>query len=98
MSARERDDSVVATTHAQPRFKAGFSASLRFSVTEQMVANFAALTGDRSALHVDEVFARRSSYRQPVVHGMLPVVFLAMVEGIHVDGLLASVRAITGRF
>ena len=38
------------------------------------------MTGDRSALHVSEAFARRSAYRRPVVHGMLPVGFIALID------------------
>ena len=37
---------------------------------------FAELTGDVSSLHVDPSFARRSQYRRPVAHGMLPVALL----------------------
>ncbi len=53
------------------------AVSLRFCLTQALVDRFAALTGDRSALHVDAAFARRSPYRRRVVHGMLPVMYLA---------------------
>jgi 3-hydroxybutyryl-CoA dehydratase len=88
----------VATTDIQARFKAGFTSSVRFRVSEGMVANFAALTGDQSALHVSEGFARRSIYRQPVVHGILPVAFLSLVDGLRIDGLVGIPIAISGRF
>jgi 3-oxoacyl-[acyl-carrier protein] reductase len=63
-----------------------------------MVASFAALTGDQSALHVSDAFASRSIYRRPVVHGMLPVTFLSLVKGFRVNGLVCSPTAISGRF
>ena len=63
-----------------------------------MVAKFAVLTGDQSALHVSEAFARRSIYRQPVVHGILPVAFLSLVDGLRIEGLVGSPIAISGRF
>jgi 3-oxoacyl-[acyl-carrier protein] reductase len=63
-----------------------------------MVARFAALTGDRSSLHMSEGFARRSAYRQPVVHGMLPVGCLALLPALHVVGFRAVPLALTGRF
>ena len=53
--------------------RSGGGCTVRFRVSEEMVQKFAALTGDRSALHMSEAFARRSAYRRPVVHGMLPV-------------------------
>ncbi len=92
------DKSVVAAIDIQARFEAGFSSSVRFCVSEGMVANFAALTGDQSALHISEAFARRSIYRQPVVHGILPVAFLSLVDGLRIDGLVGSPIAISGRF
>ncbi len=73
-------------------------AAIRFCVSERMVAEFAALTGDQSALHVSGAFARRSAYRQTVVHGMLPVALLALVEGLRIDGLIAIPIALRGRF
>jgi 3-oxoacyl-[acyl-carrier protein] reductase len=71
---------------------------VRFRVSEKMLADFARLTGDHSALHVSEVFARRSIYRRPVVHGVLPVAFLALAEGLRIDGLVGRPIAISGRF
>jgi 3-oxoacyl-[acyl-carrier protein] reductase len=41
-----------------------------------MVNNFAKLTGDYSSLHIDKIFARRSLYRENVVHGLLPLGFI----------------------
>ena len=73
-------------------------AAIRFCISERMVAEFAALTGDQSALHVNEAFARRSAYRQTVVHGMLPVASVALVDGLRIDGLVAVPIAIRGRF
>lgn len=49
---------------------------LSFWVNDEMVNRFVQLTGDRSSLHTDADFARRSMYRAPVVHGVLPVLFV----------------------
>jgi 3-oxoacyl-[acyl-carrier protein] reductase len=51
-----------------------------FTISPEMVDAFAALTGDRNALHVDEEIARRFRYRQRVVHGMLPVSLMVCLE------------------
>jgi 3-oxoacyl-[acyl-carrier protein] reductase len=72
--------------------------SFALRVTPDMVAAFAALTGDRSSLHVNEAYARRSAYRQPVVHGMLPVGCLALLPSLHVEGVRAVPVALGGRF
>ena len=73
-------------------------AALGVTISPPMVATFAALTGDRSNLHVDEAFARRSSYRQPVVHGMLPVACLALLPSLRLPGFRTMLRGLSGRF
>jgi 3-oxoacyl-[acyl-carrier protein] reductase len=54
-------------------------ASIDFRITKEMIDQFAALTGDRSALHVDAEFARRSPFRRRVVHGVLPLMYLSQL-------------------
>ena len=73
------------------------AGTVRFRILEEMVERFAELTGDRSALHVSEAFARRSAYRRPVVHGMLPVGFIALIDRFRLKAPLHSV-AISGHF
>ncbi|WP_280465808.1 SDR family NAD(P)-dependent oxidoreductase [Nocardia brasiliensis] len=48
-----------------------------FRVTDTDVATYAAATGDRNPLHVDNDFGHRSPYGRPVAHGAL-VVTLAL--------------------
>ena len=76
----------------------GLSSKIHFRISEELVDRFAAITGDASSLHVDQGFARRSQYRRPVVHGMLPVGLLALVPALHLEGLSCVLRALTGRF
>lgn len=70
----------------------------RFQVSEDLVARFAALTGDRSSLHVSDSFARRSAYRRRVVHGMLPIAFLAALSSFRAKGFQCVPTAVSGRF
>jgi 3-oxoacyl-[acyl-carrier protein] reductase len=67
-------------------------------ISRDMVAAFASLTGDRSSLHVDDAFARRSAFRQPIAHGMLPLAFLAVSAPMAIDGRRAFPLALSGRF
>lgn len=53
---------------------------LSFAVSAEMVQRFARLTGDFSSLHMDADFARRSMYRENVVHGFLPLLFLGALD------------------
>ena len=41
------------------------------TVTEADLVNFAGLSGDFTALHTDEEFARRTAFRRRIAHGML---------------------------
>ena len=47
------------------------------TITETDVTNFAALTGDFNALHVDHEAARRGPFRRPVAHGLLGLSYAA---------------------
>jgi 3-oxoacyl-[acyl-carrier protein] reductase len=74
------------------------ASSLRFQVSQEMVESFAALTGDRSSLHVNDSFARRSAYRRTVAHGMLPIGFLAALRSFRAEGFQCAPTAVSGRF
>jgi 3-oxoacyl-[acyl-carrier protein] reductase len=73
-------------------------ASVHFSVSQELVTRFAALTGDWNRLHVDEAFARRSSFRRPVVHGMLPVSFLPLLPHFDLEGFRCLLVGLSSRF
>lgn len=72
--------------------------SVSFRITPEMMAQFAELTGDRSSLHTDENFARRAMYRRNVVYGMLPLAFIPLLDVCCVDGVIASLKSLNGRF
>ncbi len=72
-------------------------SSRELTVSREMVEQFAELTGDHSALHVDPSFGRRSAYRANLVHGMLPVAYAALVAAREADRPLVF-RGISGRF
>ena len=74
------------------------TAAMPFTISDEMVAAFAALTGDRSSLHVDDAFARRSAYRRRIVHGMLPLGFFPIAVPAPPAGLQWVPTAVTGRF
>jgi acyl dehydratase len=49
------------------------------TVTETDIVNFAALSGDWSAVHSDEEYCRTSPYKTRIAHGLLG---LALTEGL----------------
>ncbi len=51
-------------------------AEMSFLVDEELIKAFVRFSGDRSSLHTDPAYGRRSRYNSTVIHGMLPVVLL----------------------
>jgi NAD(P)-dependent dehydrogenase (short-subunit alcohol dehydrogenase family)/acyl dehydratase len=52
-------------------------AGARLEITPALLDDFAALTGDRSPIHMEPEFARITRFRERIAHGMLPVLFFA---------------------
>lgn len=64
----------------------GQRASLARTITAEDVADFARLSGDRNALHLDEEFAVRTEFGQRVVHGFLHASLLSTLVGTKLPG------------
>jgi 3-oxoacyl-[acyl-carrier protein] reductase len=45
-----------------------------------MIESFARLSGDYNSMHMDVEVARKSRFRQTIVHGMLPFSFLSIIQ------------------
>lgn len=63
-----------------------------------MVRLFAELTGDHNPLHMDEDFARRCEYRHTIIHGMLPLLFIALNFKSGDKGVNYGLHKISARF
>lgn len=83
---------------ARTAIREGTISEVEFTVSGEMVAEFAELTGDFSSLHMDGQFARKSIFRSNVVHGMLPVCFLPRLDFLIVEGLSCIPVEIGGQF
>lgn len=64
----------------------GQEASLTKAFSAQDVELFARLTGDTNPLHLDPVYARTTSFRKPVVHGILVNGLISAVIGTGMHG------------
>jgi 3-oxoacyl-[acyl-carrier protein] reductase len=53
--------------------------STPISISDKILQDFVLLTKDSSSLHTNSKFARRSIYRENVIHGMLPVSFISIL-------------------
>ncbi len=50
-------------------------------VTDEMVREFARITGDNNPLHLDDDFAKKSIFGKRIVHGMLVASLISKVLG-----------------
>ena len=64
----------------------GDKAEIRHTVTQQDLDKFVDLTGDDNKLHVDKEYAAKTSFKNPVVHGMLGASFISTIIGTKLPG------------
>lgn len=67
-------------------FYIGEIASLKHKVRLSDVEKFVQLSGDDNKLHVNKEFAKLTSFRKPVVHGMIGVSFISTLIGTKIPG------------
>ena len=66
--------------------KIGQSKKFQITITESMVNDFAKISGDFSPIHMDETYAKSTTFNKRVVHGMLLATFLSRVDGMYLPG------------
>ncbi|MFZ6024738.1 MAG: SDR family oxidoreductase [Bacteroidota bacterium] len=64
----------------------GEKAEIIHTVTEKDVNSFASLTGDDNKLHMEDSFAKQTSFGKRVVHGMLSASFISTIIGTKLPG------------
>ncbi len=76
----------------------GQKATFSRVIGEAEIRAFAAVTGDRNPLHLDEAFARRTRFGRPIAHGMLSASLISAALGTSVPGPGAIYLSQTLRF
>lgn len=64
----------------------GQKESLRHKVTQSDIEKFVDLSGDDNKLHVNKEFAAKTSFKKPVVHGMIGASFISTIIGTKIPG------------
>jgi len=64
----------------------GDTAQFEVIIDEAMVQKFADLSGDNNPLHMDAEFARQTSLKERVAHGMLGGALFSRLVGMHLPG------------
>ncbi|NOZ34224.1 MAG: SDR family oxidoreductase [Chlorobi bacterium] len=64
----------------------GQKAEIQHTITQKDIEKFVDLTGDDNRLHVDNEFAKNTSFKKPVAHGMLGASFISTIIGTKLPG------------
>ena len=66
--------------------KIGMEKKFTIKITESMLENFANLSGDYNPLHMDKDYAKTTSFKKRVCHGMLLSSFFSRLVGMYLPG------------
>lgn len=66
--------------------KVGDQYQTDFVITQEMVNEFAELSGDKNPLHIDAEFAAQTPFKQPIVHGIFSVSIISKIMGTEFPG------------
>src|SRR3982751_992302 len=61
--------------------KVGDAFSTSREVTDQLIREFAELSGDHNPIHLDEEFAKTTRFGRRIAHGMISGAFISAVLG-----------------
>jgi len=64
----------------------GEKAEIKHKLTQEDLDRFVELTGDDNKLHVSKEYAANTSFKKPVVHGMLGASFISTIIGTKLPG------------
>lgn len=67
----------------------GNRASFEVTVTDALVASFAALSGDTNPLHTEKSYAQKQGHKMVVAHGMLGGALFSQLIGMYLPGTYA---------
>lgn len=65
----------------------GEAAQFAAVLDEQLIREFAALSGDQNPLHTDAAYAAHTPFKGVVAHGMLAGAFFSRLVGMYLPGL-----------
>ena len=68
------------------KFKAGDTAEMSKTVTEEDIVLFAKVTGDHNPVHVSREFAEKTRFGERIAHGMLSAGLISAVIGMKLPG------------
>ncbi|MBU2914646.1 MULTISPECIES: MaoC family dehydratase [Reichenbachiella] len=66
--------------------KVGDQYTTDFTITQDQIAAFAELSGDKNPLHLDAEYAAETPFKKPIAHGIFSASFISKVLGMDFPG------------
>ena len=76
-----RTHTVTHSRATMMEVKLGASFSTERMVTDELIRQFAEISGDFNPIHLDEEFAKKTRFGRRIAHGMLSGAFVSAVLG-----------------
>jgi acyl dehydratase len=73
-------------THTFDEIPVGYVKNFSVKITEEILNNFANISGDFNPLHMDEQHAKTTQFKRRVCHGMLLASFFSRLLGMYIPG------------
>jgi 3-hydroxybutyryl-CoA dehydratase len=67
-------------------YKAGDSATISKTITDDAIRQFADLIGDHNSVHLDDEFAKQTRFGRRIAHGMLSASLISTCIGTRLPG------------
>ena len=64
----------------------GDSTKIEHTITNADIDKFVNLSGDDNRLHIDKEFAKKTSFKKPIAHGMIGASFISTIIGTKIPG------------
>lgn len=64
----------------------GMKSSFSQTITDTDIKGFAAISGDKNPVHIDECYAEKSRYKKRIAHGLLTASFFSAIFGTRIPG------------
>ncbi len=76
----------------------GMKEEFTMAITQEMMAQFFAITGDCSPIHIDAAYAEQRGYGGCVVYGMLSASMVSTLAGVYLPGEHCLLHQVNSKF
>lgn len=84
--------------YTMEQLQPGMAEEFTVTVTEEMMAQFCAMSGDVSPIHMDAEYAVGRGYPGRVVYGMLGAAFFSTLAGVYLPGEHCLLHSVETKF